>query len=122
MLTYMENLSKKNFKDFSRITSHFTYGVCESVEDTNCDDYVPEKFPLQGYTYFDHGHDYYLLCKFYFDLSSNQTVEFFLTYKYLKINAQQNIASIVIVNALILSISAELESLISLKPTSKDPK
>ena len=112
MLTYMEKLSKNNFKDFSRITSHFTYGFCDSIEDTNCDDYVPEKYPLEGYTYFDHGYDHYLLCKLYFNLSSNQTVEIFFTYKYLKINAQKNIASIVIVNALIVSDSAEVESLI----------
>ena len=63
MVTYMKKLSKHDLKDFTRITSHITYGFCDSIEDANCDDDVSEKYPLLGYTYFDHGYDVFLLCK-----------------------------------------------------------
>ena len=122
MVTYMKKLSKHDLKDFTRITSHITYGFCDSIEDANCDDDVSEKYPLLGYTYFDHGYDVFLLCKWYFNLSWYQNKEILLSYDYLKINAQKNIASIVIVNALIVSDSVEVESLISFEPSKKDPK
>ena len=55
-----------------RISSHFTYGSCKSNEDTKtrknlnstqCEG-IPEKYPLLGYTEFDHGNDTFLFCKF----------------------------------------------------------
>lgn len=69
MVTYMEMLSKRlkaDLKDLTRLTSHFTHGYCDSVEDDNCDDYVPETFPLLGRTNFDHGYDIFLFCKLIF--------------------------------------------------------
>ena len=77
MSTYMEKLCKTVYKDLRRITSHFTYGYCDSIEDDNCDHNLPEKYPLLGYTDFDiDGLDRYLLCKSYFILSPYQRLKF----------------------------------------------
>ena len=77
MSLYMEKMSKVGwYKDLSRITSHFTYGYCDSIEDDNCNHDLPEKYPLLGYTDFDDGPDKYLLCKSYFIVSPNRILKF----------------------------------------------
>ena len=79
MSTYMEKLCKTVYKDLSRITSHFTYGYCDSIEDDNCDHDLPEKYPLLGYTDFDDSPDRFLLCKSYFIMCPNQVLKLYIS-------------------------------------------
>ena len=76
MSTYMKKLCKTVYKDLSRITSHFTYGYCDSIEDDNCDHDLPEKYPLLGKTDFDDGPDIFLLCKSYNESKSKIKIFF----------------------------------------------
>ena len=120
MSTYMEKLCKTVYKDLSKITSHFTYAYCDSIEDDNCDHDLPVKYPLEGYTDFDDGPDRYLLCKSYFIMSPNQILKLYIIH-FLKTNVHKIIAQISIVNASIVLDLAEVGSHI-LFELRQDPK